>query len=61
MSGVITLTEKQTIIQLYVEGMSQRKIAKKMNKSRNTVAKYIREFENSRKKMCETFRLRRKF
>lgn len=50
MSGVITLTEKQTIIQLYVEGMSQRKIAKKMNKSRNTVAKYIREFENSRKK-----------
>ncbi len=50
MSGVITLTEKQTIIQLYVEGMIQRKIAKKMNKSRNTVAKYIREFENSRKK-----------
>lgn len=47
---MITLTEKQTIIQLHLEGMSKRKIAKKMKKSRNTVAKYIQEFENSKEK-----------
>ncbi|MFA8438734.1 helix-turn-helix domain-containing protein [Pueribacillus sp. YX66] len=45
---MITLTEKQTIIQLHLEEMSKRKIAKKMKKSRNTVAKYIQEFENSK-------------
>lgn len=45
---MITLTEKQTIIQLHLEGMSKRKIAGKMKKSRNTVAKYIREFERSK-------------
>lgn len=45
---MITLTEKQTIIQLHLEGMSQRKIAYRMKKSRNTVAKYIREFERSK-------------
>lgn len=46
---MITLTEKQIIIQLHLEGMSKREITKKMKKSRNTVRKYIREFENSRK------------
>lgn len=42
------MTEKQTIIQLHLEGMSKRKIAQKMKKSRNTVAKYIHEFESSK-------------
>lgn len=42
------MTEKQTIIQFYLEGMSKRKIAQKMKKSRNTVTKYIREFEKSK-------------
>jgi len=45
---VISLREKQTIIKLYLEGMSKRKIAKETKKSRNTVSKYIREFEKSR-------------
>lgn len=47
-SGVITLTDKQKIIQLYMEGQSKRRIAKLTKKSRNTVIKYIREFEKSK-------------
>jgi len=55
------LTEKQTIIQLHLEGLSKRKIAKKMNKSRNTVAKYIQEFENSKLEDGVIFHLRKRF
>lgn len=47
---MIDLKEKQTIIKLYLEGMSQRKIAKETNKSRNTVKKYIDAFEESKQK-----------
>lgn len=46
---MIELRDKQKIIQLYLEGKSKRKIAKETSKSRNTVDKYIIEFENSRK------------
>ena len=42
------MTKKQTIIQLYLEGMSKRKIAKNTKKSRNTVDKYVQEFEKGR-------------
>lgn len=45
---MITLKEKQTIIKLYLEGFSQREIARKTKKSRNTVSKYIDNYENSR-------------
>ena len=45
---MITLKDKQKIIQLYLEGKSKRKIAKITKKSRNTVDKYIREFEKSK-------------
>ncbi|MCU9593530.1 helix-turn-helix domain-containing protein, partial [Caldibacillus thermolactis] len=47
---MINLSVKQTIIKLYLEGTSQRKIAKRTNKSRNTVSKYIKEYEASRQK-----------
>ncbi|WP_456061790.1 IS21 family transposase, partial [Bacillus andreraoultii] len=39
---------KQQIIKMHLEGKSQRKIAKELKKSRNTVKKYIKEFENSK-------------
>ncbi|MFZ0447210.1 MAG: IS21 family transposase [Bacillus sp. (in: firmicutes)] len=42
------MIDKQTIIKLYLEGVSQRKIAKKLGRSRNTVDKYIKRFEQSR-------------
>lgn len=47
-SGVIKLKEKQTIIKLYLEGVSKRKIARETKKSRNTVDKYIRDYEKSK-------------
>lgn len=47
---MIELREKQKIIKLYLEGMSQRKISKETNKSRNTVKKYIDAYEESKKK-----------
>lgn len=47
---MITLNAKQTIIKHHLEGISKRQIAKKVNKSRNTVSKYIKEFEMSRHK-----------
>ncbi|QOY35061.1 IS21 family transposase [Anaerobacillus isosaccharinicus] len=42
------MNEKQTIIKMYMEGKSKRSIAKTTKKSRNTVVKYIREFEKSK-------------
>jgi len=47
-SGVITLKQKQKIIQMYLEGKSGRKIAKAIKVSRNTVGQYIKEFEKSK-------------
>jgi transposase len=44
---VIILREKQNIIKLFLEGVSQREIAKCTKKSRNTVRKYIRAYEKS--------------
>lgn len=46
---MITLIEKQTVIKLYLDGVSKRKIAKETGKSRNTVSKYILEYEKSKK------------
>lgn len=48
-SGVITLKKKQKVITRYLEGESQRQIARKTETSRNTVKRYIIEFEKSRK------------
>lgn len=47
---MISLNAKQTIIKLYLEGVSKRKIAKEVGKSRNTVDKYIKLFEESKRK-----------
>lgn len=47
-SGVIDLKEKQMIIKLYLGGMSKRQIAKEVKMSRNTVSKYIKQFEQSK-------------
>lgn len=48
LSGVITLKAKQTIIKLHLEGISEREIARRTKKARNTVRKYIKEYEVSR-------------
>lgn len=40
-TGVIDLKDKQKIIQMYLEGISKREIAKEAKMSRNTVSKYI--------------------
>ena len=45
---MIALKEKQTIIKLYLDGLSKRKIALLTKKSRNTVDKYIKEYERSK-------------
>ena len=45
---MITLKVKQEIIQLHLEGLSERKITKQTKKSRNTVRKYIKQFKQSR-------------
>ena len=42
------MKEKQTIIKLYLDGLSKRKIALLTKKSRNTVDKYIKEYERSK-------------
>jgi len=39
---------KQKIIQLHLEGLSERKIAQQTKKARNTVRKYIKQFKQSR-------------
>src|SRR5690625_5138113 len=41
------MKQKQKIIQMYLEDVSKRKKAKKINVSRNRVDKYILEFEKS--------------
>lgn len=48
LTGVITLKVKQTIIKLYLDGVSEREISKKTTKARNTVRKYIKQYEKSR-------------
>ena len=48
LSGVITLREKQEVIKLYLEGNSEREISRRTTKARNTVRKYIKEYEVSR-------------
>ena len=47
LSGVITLKEKQEIIKLHLEDVSEREIARRTNKARNTVRKYINEGKKS--------------
>ncbi|WPC07725.1 helix-turn-helix domain-containing protein [Globicatella sp. PHS-GS-PNBC-21-1553] len=42
------MKEKQMIIKLYLDGLSKRKIALVTKKSRNTVDKYIKEYERSK-------------
>ncbi|MDT2768234.1 helix-turn-helix domain-containing protein [Globicatella sulfidifaciens] len=42
------MKEKQTIKKLYLDGLSKRKIALLTKKSRNTVDKYIKEYERNR-------------
>lgn len=42
------MKKKQEIIQMYLEGVSKRKIATNINVSRNTVDKYVNQFEISK-------------
>ncbi len=45
---MITLKAKQTIIKLHLEDVSEREISRRSGKARNTVRKYIKEYEKSR-------------
>src|SRR5699024_8352350 len=47
--GVISLKSKQRIIQLYLQGYKQREITRMVSMSRNTVRKYIKAYEESKK------------
>lgn len=49
--GVINLKNKQEIIFDSINGVSQREIAKKYGVSRNTVIKYIREYQEATEKL----------
>lgn len=44
---MISLKEKQLVIQLYLQGMSQRKIEAQVALSRTTISKYIKEYIRS--------------
>lgn len=45
---MITLGNKQTIIKLFLDGLSKRKIAIRTGRARNTVDKYIKEYKKSK-------------
>ena len=58
-NGVISLKDKQEIILMHIrDGKSKREIARIIGKDRKTVSKYIKEYEENRKKLIEggTFR-----
>lgn len=42
---MIILGDKQTIIKLFLDGLSKRKIAIKTGRARNTIDKYLKEYE----------------
>lgn len=44
---MIDLKDKQKIITLYLQGLSQRKIEEQVKESRTTIAKYIKEYNQS--------------
>ncbi|MFB1052167.1 helix-turn-helix domain-containing protein [Paraliobacillus sp. JSM ZJ581] len=46
----ITLKRKQKVIKRHLNGERQRSIGRTTNVSRNTIRKYIAEFENSKQK-----------
>lgn len=52
-SGVILLKNKQEIILDSMNGVSQREIARKYGVSRNTVIKYVNEYQLARKKLFD--------
>jgi len=45
---VVTLTQKQKIILKHIDGMSNRSIAKELHMSKDTVNKYVTEYEKQK-------------
>lgn len=57
--GVINLADKQKIIlKAVLEGNPQRQIAREMKVSRTTVARYLKNYEESRSKLMDSDELR---
>jgi transposase len=48
---VVTLTRKQNIILKHIEGMSNRSIAKELHMSKDTVNKYVTEYEKQKSEL----------
>jgi len=51
---VITLTQKQRIILKHIDGMSNRSIAKELHISKDTVNKYVSEYEQKKQEILAT-------
>lgn len=47
--GVLTLEKKNKLIQLYIKGLSYTEIAKEVGMTRQTVSKYVKQYENDQK------------
>lgn len=54
MMELITLNEKQKIILYWREGLSKSEIARKVEKNRDTVRKYIDEYENKKQELLNS-------
>jgi transposase len=48
---VIKLSQKQNIILKHIEGMSNRSIAKELHMSKDTVNKYVAEYEKQKSEL----------
>ena len=47
--GVLTLEKKEKMIRLYLKGLSYTDIAKEIGMTRQTVSKYIKQYEKDQK------------
>ncbi|MEQ8156853.1 MAG: helix-turn-helix domain-containing protein [Clostridiaceae bacterium] len=51
---MITLLQKQNIILKHIEGMTNRAIAREMHMSKDTVNKYVNEYQRQRSELLQT-------
>ena len=49
--GVLTLEKKNKVIRLYLKGLSYTDIAKEIGMTRQTVSKYIKQYEKDQQEL----------
>ena len=49
--GVLTLEKKEKMIRLYLKGLSYTDIAKEIGMTRQTVSKYIKQYEKDQQEL----------